>query len=282
MNYRNHALILGCSFSNGSYTFDADFIKPDLVLQPDGSTKLVDTGLGREHLDVNGSWIEQLSTKDHYTLYTTGGVGVAQYSTVIEYYYEKNQLQDFDYVLIQNTWEPRLVWHEPRPFTECYWLQENLDASNIIMYEGKDTSKHFNFMSSAGRSNLGGHFHNAEEWQVDMFQGETNKAVIHSCATYIDEICRLCNKKLFYFHWANTSKGPHVLEYEHGQKLNVPYPWGAGKGTFDLFMKPKYHAYGYIDPSVSRDGKDLFIGHFTKEGNRVVGKRISKELEKYL
>ena len=24
--------------------------------------------------------------------------------------------------------------------------------------------------------------------------------------------------------------------------------------TFDLFMKPKYHAYGYIDPNVSRDG----------------------------
>ena len=65
MSYRNRALVLGCSFTHGSYTLDPDFINYTKVEQPDGSIKLVDTGLGRERIDPNGTWVSYLSKQDH-------------------------------------------------------------------------------------------------------------------------------------------------------------------------------------------------------------------------
>ena len=281
MSYRNRALVLGCSFTNGSYTLDPDFISYTKVEQPDGSIKLVDTGLGRERLDTNGTWVGHLSKQDHYTVYSTGGVGICQHSAVVEYYYEKNQLQDFDYIVVQTTWEPRLVWNKPLPLPQCFWQEEKIDHDNITMHTGNDTSKYFNFNTKGGRPNFGGLMIGYEPWQIEMFNGKTNSNIIQSCATYVDEMCRLCNKKLFYFPFAEYCKRNGV-EFENGQLLDVPFPWGVGKGTFDIFMDPNYHNFCPIDPKISMTGDDIFIGHYNDEGNRIIGERVSKELEKHL
>ena len=74
----------------------------------------------------------------------------------------------------------------------------------------------------------------------------------------------------------------HNLKFENGTRLQFPYPWGVGTGTMDIFLKEQYHVFGPIDPKISRDGSDTFIGHFTREGNRIIGERVRKELDQYL
>ena len=47
-------------------------------------------------------------------------------------------------------------------------------------------------------------------------------------------------------------------------------------------MNPKYHNFCPIDPKISMTGDDIYLGHYNDEGNRIIGERISKELEKFL
>ena len=65
MNYRKTALVCGCSFTAGSYSWDPEYIQYNHVLQSDGTTVKQDNGLGRERLDINGGWVEHLDPQDH-------------------------------------------------------------------------------------------------------------------------------------------------------------------------------------------------------------------------
>lgn len=281
MNYRKTALVCGCSFTAGSYSWDPAYIQYNEVLQSDGTTVNQDNGLGRERLDINGGWVEHLDPQDHYTIYAISGGGIAQHATVVEHYYQTNQLADFDYIVIQCTWEPRLTWNTPGTIEECFWYENDLQAENIDMYQGKGTSKNFNFLNAGNKANLGGNFNDYPAYQKKLFDGLTNTNVVQSCATLIDERCKQTDTQLFYFPWTDCGL-EHNLKFENGIRLQFPYPWGVGTGTMDIFLKEQYHVFGPIDPAISRDGSDTFIGHFTSQGNRVIGERVRKELDQHL
>ena len=112
-----------------------------------------------------------------------------------------------------------------------------------------------------------------------MFNGMTNKHVAQSCATLIDERCRETQTPLYYFRWMDEVEEV-IPQFEYGTRLDIPYPWGVGKGTMNLFLNEKYHVFGPIDPKISRDGSDTFIGHFNKEGCKKIGTAVRKALEK--
>tara|TARA_B100000902_G_scaffold204769_1_gene195227 strand:+ start:18887 stop:19732 length:846 start_codon:yes stop_codon:yes gene_type:complete len=279
MDYNENVLVFGCSFSAGSYTYDPNYIMYSDVLQPDGTTKKVDNGLGRETLDVNGGWVESLDPKNYHTLYAVSGGGIVQHATVLEHYYNKNRLKDFDYVLVQLTYEPRLTWNEPGHIGDRFWHEYEVQAENVDLYQGKGTAKYFNFISANGKGDFGGNINEAIEWRKMMFHGMTNKHVIQSCATLIDERCRETETPLYYFKWVEEAEEV-TPQFEHGICLDVPYPWGVGRGSMNMFLNKKYHIFAPIDPKISRDGKDTFIGHFNKAGNKKVGKAVRKALEK--
>ena len=279
MDYNENVLVFGCSFSAGSYTYDPNYIMYSDVLQPDGTIEKVDNGLGRETLDVNGSWIESLDPNNYYTLYTVSGGGIVQHATVLEHYYNKNRLKDFDYVLIQLTYEPRLTWNQKGHLGDRFWRELDLEADNIDMYQGKGTARYFNFISPNGKGDFGGNFNNETEWRRKIFNGRTNNLVVQSCATLIDERCRETQTPLYYFRWMEE-KEEVTLQFEYGIRLDIPYPWGVGKGTMNMFLNKKYHIFAPIDPKISRDGSDTFIGHFNKAGNKKVGTAVRKALEK--
>ena len=138
LKYRKHALILGCSFTSGSYTWDPEHIVYKEALQPDGTYKTIDQGIGRERMDANGTWVRWLDPADYYTIYALPGSGIIQHAAIVKNLDIEGKLDDIDYVIVQKTYEPRLVltklqriysrWHdnfkhEPTP-----------DVENIIMW----------------------------------------------------------------------------------------------------------------------------------------------------
>ena len=84
LKYRKHALILGCSFTSGSYTWDPEHIVYKEALQPDGTYKTIDQGIGRERMDANGTWVRWLDPADYYTIYALPGSGIIQHAAIVK------------------------------------------------------------------------------------------------------------------------------------------------------------------------------------------------------
>ena len=75
--------------------------------------------------------------------------------------------------------------------------------------------------------------------------------------------------------------GQGRTKLDNSIKLDLPNFFGSDWAMKHMMYKKKYHVFGPIDASISRDGEDIFTGHYTFEGNKKIGKMIRKQLEKY-
>lgn len=286
LKYRRHALILGCSFTSGSYTWDPEHIVYKEALQPDGTYKTIDQGIGRERMDANGTWVRWLDPADYYTIYALPGSGIIQHAAIVKNLDIEGKLDDIDYVIVQKTYEPRLVltklqriasrWHDN------FKLEPTPDVENIIMW--RNDAKRINLMNGVTNgANLGGHFKNDQynQWLKDLYHSTTTRTAMQSAYVYIDETCKTKNIPLFEVSFTpQHDEGRTSLD--NSIKLDLPKFFGSEWAFKHMMYKKKYHVFGPIDASVSRDGEDIFTGHYTFEGNKKIGKMIRKQLDKHL
>ena len=288
MNYRKRALVLGCSFTAGSYKWDPSFIVYKNAIQPDGTVKRIDSGLGRERLDSNGTWVKWLNTNDHYTVFAIPGSGMVQWSSICDYLDRTGQF-NFDYVLVARTFEPRLVFSlQHEDFLNSYTLEANKyqENKNITMWQGKgdDITRNVNLINGVvNGANLSGNFKHPQysDWVNKMFKSKTTRTVLESASAFIDDLCVRKNIPLFEFSFSDQQEAPKG-EFEHSVDLGIPTVWGTKNTSMKLLFKKKYHVYGPIDPAVSKDGSDIFVGHFTLAGNKFIGTTVRRALDKHI
>ena len=290
MSYRKRALILGCSFTAGSYTWDPDNVIWHHVTQSDGSVKKIDSGVGRERLDTSHPWCRWLNPQDHYTVYGLPGAGIIQHATILEQYYITDKLKDFDYVVLQTTFEPRLTFSNPDvAFDDLFEppREDHKPPDNITMWlpQGNGDTKIINFLNAHGNNaNLGGNFTDSKHFVKQLFSGNTNRNAVQCAAELINHRCAELKIPLFIFNFGkwieeNTATCPNATV------LPVPYAWGDGKDTMGIWMKKKYHVMGWIDPKINNradlgPSNDMFVGHYNIQGNKVIGQHVRKALEK--
>jgi len=293
VNYRKRILVLGCSFSAGSYIWDDSNVLYHYVKQPDGTTKKIDSGVGREQIVWQTPWIKWLDPQYHYTVYACPGGGIVQHSRVVEELYQEGLLEQYDYVLYQTTFEPRLCFTDPG--SNRHQIYENpMDGlrgsepgpDNIDMYitQGSEKGRIINFLNSYGNNaNLGGNFaikSEDGEWVRRLFSGMTNRHVMNSCAALLNFRLKQLNIPLYIFKYGKFLE-ENTPQFDDGIVLDVPYAWGEGADTMGIWMKKRYQVLGWIDPEVSRDGSDLFVGHYKESGNKIIGNHVRKALRKY-
>lgn len=293
MNYRKRVLVLGCSFSAGSYVWDESNVIYHYIKQSDGTIKKIDSGTGREQIVWQTPWIKWLDPQDHYTVYACPGGGVVQHSRIVEELYQEGLLQQYDYVLYQITFEPRLVFTDAdsnlrdiyeNPRDGLRGRDPGPENIEMNITSGSDLGRIINFINGNGNNaNLGGNFGTKiedGEWVKRLHHSMTNRHVMNSCAALINHRLKQLNTPLYIFKFGKFTE-ENTPQFDDGIVLDAPYVWGEGADTMEIWMKKKYQVLGRIDPTFSRDGSDLFVGHFKEAGNKVIGNHVRKALRKY-
>ena len=115
-NYIMNILILGCSFSYGSYYMD------DSIANARDAEKCTE--------DV--CWYDWLNPQHHYTVYTIPGGGWLNYMTVLS----QIDLSRFDQCIIQETFETRMYLHNKLEFRQVNRKNFVTGDHNIEMHYG--------------------------------------------------------------------------------------------------------------------------------------------------
>ena len=93
-----NVLILGCSFSAGSYSMvDSPKFTPDDLRDPNANEKL----------DHSECYYDHLDPQHHYTVYSIPGGGYLNFMYVLS----TIDLTKFDRCIIQETFDPRMILH---------------------------------------------------------------------------------------------------------------------------------------------------------------------------
>lgn len=87
----NKTLILGCSFTAGSYYVDEDSI---------------------ERIDNTYGWYDELPKDSHYDVYSFPGGGLLNFSHLLQ----TIDLSSYSHCIIQQTWEPRFALYNDTDF----------------------------------------------------------------------------------------------------------------------------------------------------------------------
>lgn len=243
------ALILGCSFTSGSYEKDLES--------------------GRDYAYTSLGWYDYISCLKKYdtTVYGFGGCGYQTFSYIIHRYFVTKKLKQFDLIIIQETFDPRIS------ILDIKFINKLFDIGNIDTRSLNITSRQRGSGTTITVSDLHNftkQMHNRgdiiceynktldEEWLLS----DTGPQIVVNSKGYIETICEMLGIPVFVF-----SMGPGI-----NKKFNSPDFWIQRLPIQDRL----YHTLIKTDPSYYVE--NVPHPHQTLEGNKVLGQTINNAL----
>ncbi|MDA0754200.1 MAG: hypothetical protein O3A49_05930 [Candidatus Marinimicrobia bacterium] len=236
-----NVLILGCSFSSGSYVF------------AEGRDD-------KEKLNSYIGWwnfVEYLKNH-HKTIFSFSGMGWTAYNSLLYNLEENNKLSEYDICIIQETFEPRFSILKPNVF-------QNIQP----VYENKSV-KHYNF-------SLADSILHDRRWYVERLNKNYN---LNANDNFIIDYNKssskwplICGSKCFSLSLLDKHNIPTYL-FSAYDSLLVDCKF---KKIIDLkitnvwLRMSKYHTYKWIPNITSR-----YAPHITIDGNKEIGKIINE------
>lgn len=251
-NEKNKLLILGCSFTQGSYTVDP-------------KDKL------REIIESNYGWYDKLDFfKDKKVdIYASGGCGLTTYASILNKLDRDGILNQYDTVIIQETSEPRLslfnknhTWMINKP-SEIY----NLRFLNITHYSTFANFPHVVFCVHPYA--LDWIFKNYEleetndKYKLDLLSSPTLDDLVDHSKTHIKFLLEKHKIKTYVFGLF----GYHLTDtFFHRLPLSP--------NLYDFIMNYSITCLSSPEPNTKHLSK-----HFSKYGNEVLGNMVNSALK---
>lgn len=242
---RKQVLILGCSYSLGSYTLDLDHIV-------------------NESCDKGHCWYDYLPKEYDYTVYSFPGGGYLNYATLLDNDFDFTK---FDYCIIQETWEPRHTLCYPDQSTTLVSQRDNItqycfdgDKKIFVTALNKNPAMVKLIEKSQG---IDISDPNLLEWLYKVgFENGHATTMVRSYIVLINRFLRESNIPTYAF----SMSGRHFTIHDHVQYLDV-----SEKVRDRIWFKDEYQNFS-----------KNFIGHFNHAGMTELGKIVSAEVAKVL
>ena len=219
-----NVLILGCSFSAGSYMLvDSPKFTPDDLSDPNANEMLNDSECYYDHLDPQHS----------YTVYAIPGGGYLNFMYVLS----TIDLTKFDRCIIQETFDPRMLHHTQLKYMKR--VRNNIEL-NIALFKKID--------------------HNDNVLEIEHMA----QHICESSVTQCNHTLEKANIPAVAFAFSKPGIFLHT-NWDHTwiKYLDIPPIWDL------YFFKKEYHNF---------DSTSDWLGHLTKEGNNLLGKRLRDAL----
>lgn len=240
-------LVVGCSFTSGYYY--------KIPVDPKHPWK------APEEVDHTYGWYDELPKQHSYDVYAHPGGGYLQYVMLLT---NKININDYDMVLIQETFEPRLSID-----TEINYTPRRNDGRIRVRGLATDTRVYtLNWRSN--RTDWISHitYRNYNEYGLEKNQGLDNwltamsyspaQKVIHAATVELmNSICKEAGIPAYAYGLSGN-------RYKHSYIKYISTP----DILEELFYKDEFHNVVNDQPY-----------HFTKEGTRILGKWIKNGLE---
>ena len=237
-------LVVGCSHSTRSWE-----------TQQDGIERIS---------DKPGYW-EHLPTHNEYTVYGQVGSGYAGFATILSELDRTNRLHNFDICIIQESWEPRLVFYLQQD-DEDY---EEFVYNNVTYRELGSARKLFANYFFTDMCKF--RFKVEEKYNItfnDIEQEYMNRLVENAHTDHlVQSSVSLCNRLLeknnvqgYYF-----SFNEQAWHHRYMQRIDIPIV------TDLMFFDEQYHNFD-----------DTFTGHLNYNGNKRLGTMLANAMKEIL
>jgi hypothetical protein len=233
-------LILGCSFSLGSWEYD---------------------GKKENRIPNSIAWYHNILPEDEWTITVAShpAGGYIQYASLIS----MHKLSEIDLVIIQETWEPRILLTESNElnrYNTDSTIYDNVEflihnSNNWLFQPHMQAPEHKKLINRIN-AKYNCDINNTLKYLYDISNCFEAKTLIHSTQLYCDNVLK--GLKIPSYSFCYPAVGPEPM-YEHIQKL-------TSTTVEDLFFyDSRYHNFN-TDTG--------FIGHMNEEGNMAISKWI--------
>jgi hypothetical protein len=241
------ALVLGCSFVAGSYYLE------------DGKTDV-------EWSDPSRSYVYWLDPGYEYDVYSISGGGYINYVTVMEKL--KHKLHEYDYFLLQETFDPRFSMYNSLELEEFIVKNNDIEwrdrMRNINMMHNPAANRFFDMTTPSGIIRHAPINDDKLQYLRNIQKGRTARVLQEACCTRINEIAMEANLKMLVYNL----RGEHNFKRDHfwGKVLDA-------KSLIDL---------GMFYNAKLQNFTDTWTGHFNETGNKKLGEYLCKIIDKEL
>ncbi|MAH07524.1 hypothetical protein CMI38_04720 [Candidatus Pacearchaeota archaeon] len=262
-------LVLGCSHSAGSYVSYSDKAEfPETIDTVKGYYSFIDIP------DIE------------YTVYAVSNGGYLNFAKIIANMlssdiFQPGEIGNFDFVLIQETFEPRILMTNNNPEWKLNDKVENLKHHHLLPHEEVINFAHR--PESKEEVKVDQTFiwdrHNVEyknnkklmDWWIQVVKDNSAKGylwlITKSAITYINHVLQRLNIPCYILSWHQGTNFIAKPFHTWCRYLNLPLLERVIYKNLDFYV---YH-----------EDKN-YIGHATINGNKEIGKLLTKELKEVL
>lgn len=246
-------LILGCSFTQGSYTLDHN-------------------DSNREFIGSNIGWYDQLNCLKGETIdvYGCGGCGLMTYASILNQLDKNEKLKEYRTVVIQETSEPRAVFFQENHKWDIS-IGDNFSTErtlNITHYSTFAKYPYAVFSSHYfGIDEIFKHYNlnvTSDKYKLDLGLSPTLIDIVDQSKSHIKLLLEKHNITCYVFS---------LFEYHITDLFfqRIPLP----PKLFDFINKQYANCLSGSQPKIKH-----ITRHFSKRGNMILGNIVNNELSK--
>lgn len=251
-NEKNKVLILGCSFTQGSY-------------------KLNDVDHSRETIETNYGWYDHLDifSDREIDVYSFGGGGYAAWAEILKDLETNNTIKNYDTVIIQETTEPRLGFRKQSFEWLVNFRGTPVDRHlKINHYQSYYQCPHscFTIHPDTLKEMLTKYYNISSvpvEWILDIGESKSPNKLVDICKSYIENLLKKNNIKVYVF-----SLFGHQFNSEYFHRLDL-----------EPMLYDKLKTSDIENLSTT---KVPYPAHLSLKGNIALGKIVNNALKENL
>jgi len=248
-------LILGCSFSQGSYIVSNESLGADLLVSSYG-------------------WYDSLKClKDlEIDVFAFGGGGYTAFAETLAELHHKGTLKDYSTLIIQETTEPRFVLRKQ----DFSWCKSNETEERELLIQHKYAfafppqsvfSNNFNTLNVICEQHYSANAF-PDDFKFDILESSTYNNLVKFSLAYINQTIEQYNLKSFVFSLfdpiANSENLPNAT------RLNLPS---------NLYHEIKNNSLKNL--SSERVPSKFYFRHFSNIGNKKLGEIVNESLKTF-
>jgi hypothetical protein len=251
-------LILGCSFSQGSYARD-------------------ETSPIKERIVSSYGWYDRLKCLENLEIdvFGFGGGGYTTFAETLSDLHDSGTLKDYSMLIIQETWESRFVLRKK----DFSWINDSSkeikERELLIQHRSANPrppqsvfSNNINILDSICEQ----HYKIPSlptEFKFDILESITYKNLIKFSLAYINQTIEQYNLKCFVFSLFEPSANPENLP--KATRLDLP---------LNLYYEIKNESLKNL--SSDKDLPKFHLRHFSNLGNEKLGEIVNESLKKFI